>query len=216
MTTCLTIKFIQDIGDGVTIIWTRPSNCDVFASIHLFCNCPDLALHLWCICPNPTLYLWCICHDPQHCIWPNLMLHSLCICPDLVMYLPQSSFLLSPRGNTQQAKFGPGEGGEKKSEGQKSSSRSKKRGEWARKWAKNNCVIFDTPTPRPPWDVFNCLSSSIPTYLADRLNDWPFGLLRGIDAAMRAYGLITSNFLTQGCWRLHEIGQLPCVQPPTS
>ena len=35
------------------------------------------------------------------------------------MYLPQSSFLLSPRGNTQQAKFGPGEGGEKKSEGAK-------------------------------------------------------------------------------------------------
>ena len=93
----------------------------------------------------------------------DAMLHLLCICTDLVMYLPQSSFLLSPRGNTQQAKFGPGEGGEKKSEGQKSSSRSKKRGEWARKWAKNNCVIFDTPTPRPPWDVFKCLSSSIPT-----------------------------------------------------
>ena len=105
----------------------------------------------------------------QHCIWLNPMLHSLCICTDLVMYLPQSSFLLSPRGNTQQAKFGPGEGGEKKSEGQKSSSRSKKRGEWARKWAKNNCVIFDTPTPRPPWDVFNCPSSSIPTYQADHL-----------------------------------------------
>ena len=47
------------------------------------------------------------------------MLHSLCICPDLVMYLPQSSFLLSPRGNTQQAKFGPGEGREKKKRGEK-------------------------------------------------------------------------------------------------
>ena len=79
---------MQDIGDGVDIIWTSPSNCDVFASIHLFCICPDLTLHLWCICPDPTLYLWCICHDPQHCIWPNPMLHSLSICPDLMMYLP--------------------------------------------------------------------------------------------------------------------------------
>ena len=162
---------MQDIGDGVMIIWTRPSNCGVFASIHLFCNCPDLALHLLCICPNSTLYLWCICHDPQHCIWPNPMLHSLCICPDLVMYLPQSSFLLSPRGNTQQAKFGPGEGREKKSEGQKSSSRSKKRGEWARKWAKNNCVIFDTPTPRPPCDVFNCPTPSSSIKRTDWLTD---------------------------------------------
>ena len=34
---------------------------------------------------------------------------------------------------------------------------------------------------------------------------------REIDAVMRAYGQITSNFLTQASWRLYEIRQ-----PPTS
>ena len=41
---------------------------------------------------------------------------------------------------------------------------------------------------------------------------------REIDTAMRAYGQITSNFLTQASWGYMRSDnlQLPCVQPPTS
>ena len=57
-------------------------------------------------------------------------------------------------------------------------------------------------------ELFNCPSSSIHTLGAYHITSFSnslFGLFRGIDAAMRGFGQITSNFLS--C-RLYEIRQL--------
>ena len=60
-------------------------------------------------------------------------------------------------------------------------------------------------------NLFNCPSSYIPTlgtHHITSISNSLFGLFRRIDAAVRRFGQITSNFLTQASCRLDEIRQL--------